>query len=60
MVFTIGNNPVTYETWFKKTNTTDWQYLMLNLCTHKCGRFLDLITSPRLSHGQSRVQHPWS
>ena len=29
-ILTIGKNPVTYETWFKKSNKVDWQYLMVN------------------------------
>jgi len=29
-ILTIGKNPVSYETWFKKSNKVDWQYLMVN------------------------------
>ena len=29
-IMAIGENPVTYETWFWKTSRNDWQYLMSN------------------------------
>lgn len=29
-IMKIGENPVTYECWFNKTNTTGWQYLVTN------------------------------
>jgi hypothetical protein len=29
-ILAIGQNPVTYEIWFKKTDTVGWQYLVVN------------------------------